>query len=506
MTEASVRQAGIEAPLMIMRGDGGVMDVVEMRKRPILTMLSGPSATVAGALMYLRVSDGVFFEVGGTSTNIGVIRNGRPTIKSAEVGGHRTYVNSLDIRVLGVAGGSMVRVKGKEIVDVGPRSAHIAGLPYAAFATTEEMAHPELIFVQPKPEDPDDYVAVKTQSGTLYAITTTCAANALGLAKPEWYSHGNPEAARIAIGLLAQHLGASVEDAARRVLDVATDKIIPVIADLIAEYGLDRDQVILVGGGGGAAALIPHTANRMQLDLRIPENAEVMSSIGVALAMVRDVVERVVVNATPEDIAAIKQEARQSVMKGGANPESIEVFVEVNPQTSRVRATAIGSMEMRSQDMVSNPDAAECRAIAAKSMSLPAEQVEQVAASALCTVFQGTVEERKFRFFKKVRHPIRVLDRQGFVKVQRSDGSVFQFTGATAAGGLKQSWEKLTIYNGDSIIFPDLFLIVGSHVMDLSGVQSVDHALGLVGTDLAGVKPDEPIVVLGTRGARGLSG
>jgi hypothetical protein len=121
-------------------------------------------------------------------------------------------------------------------------------------------------------------------------------------------------------------------------------------------------------------------------------------------------------------------------------------------------------------------------------------------------VFQGTVEERKFRFFKTVRHPIRVLDRQGFVKVQRSDGSVFQLAGATAAEGLKQGWEKLTIYNGDSIIFPDLFLIVGSHVMDLSGVQSVDHALGLVGTDLAGVKPDEPIVVLGTRGARGLSG
>ncbi len=504
MTEESVAKAGIEAPVMIMRGDGGVMDTKEMRKRPILTMLSGPSATVAGALMYLRVSDGVFFEVGGTSTNIGVIRNGRPTIRFAEVGGHRTYVNSVDIRVVGIAGGSMVRCNGKEIVDVGPRSAHIAGFPYAAFARPEDIIDPQLVFFQPKSGDPSDYVAVRVKSGKTYAITNTCAANALAIVKPEHYSYGSTEAARRAIEPLAEKLGITVEEAARRILDKATDKIIPVIQALVAEYELDRDQVVLVGGGGGAAALIPHTAQRLSLDYRISQNAEVISSIGVALAMVRDVVERVMISPSPEDIAAVKQEAREGAMRAGANPDSIELIVEINPQTNRVRCTAVGATELRTQDRSHTISIEEGRTLAARSMNLPLEKVDLSATTGLVNIYQGLVEERRLWLFTGRRHPVRVLDSQGFIKVQRSDGSVYQLSGGNALEGLKQAWEKLTIYNGDSIIIPNLFLIVGSHIVDFSGLPSVDHALGLASSELEGVKPDEPVVIVGSRGARGL--
>jgi len=305
MTEASVREAGIRAPLMIMRGDGGVMDIQEMRRRPAMTMLSGPAASVAGALMHLRITDGIYFEVGGTSTNIGVIRNGRPTVKYARVGGHETYVSSLDVRVLGIAGGSMVRVSDGKIVDVGPRSAHIAGLPYSAFAAPAVFAGARVELFRPKSDDPDDYVAIRAADGTRYAFTTTCAANVLGYATPGLHAYGNPQSARLAMAPLAAMLGCPVEEAARRILERATDKAIPVVEQLIAEYGLDPHQAVLVGEGGGAGALIPFTAQRMGLSHTISQDAEVISSIGVALALVREVIERVIANPRPEDLEAI---------------------------------------------------------------------------------------------------------------------------------------------------------------------------------------------------------
>jgi N-methylhydantoinase A len=499
LTHGSVRAAGITSPLMIMRGDGGVMDLGEVQKRPILTMLSGPAASVAGALMYLRVSDGIFFEVGGTSTNIGVIRGGRPTIAFAEVGGHRTYINSLDVRVLGIAGGSMVRVAGDRIVDVGPRSAHIAGLPYAAFERADAIVDPAIEFFQPRAGDPEDYVAVRLADGRRLALTTTDAANVLGVVKPGDYACGNQEAARRAMAPLAVRLGVPVEEAARLILDAAVAKITPTIERLVEEYGLERDQMTLVGGGGGACALIPHAAATLGLDYRIATNAEVISSIGVALAMVRDSVERVIPNPRPEDLLAIRAEAREAAIRAGAHPGSVQVHLEVNAQTQRVRATAWGATEMRARDLRGAVGDDELRTIAAKSLRVAPEAARLAARTSGHSVFTTDVLERTLWVFRSTRHPVRVLDHGGFIKVQRADALVRATTPAAALDALRTAWAEATTYDGNGVIPPDAYLILGAQVVDLSGMLSLEHALPVASTELAGCAADEAVVVLAAR-------
>jgi N-methylhydantoinase A/oxoprolinase/acetone carboxylase beta subunit len=106
--EDAIRGVGVNAPLMIMKGDGGVTNMETFKTKPILTILSGPAASVAGALLYLKVTNGIFVEVGGTSTNICIIKNGKPEVRYVTIKDHPTCIRSMDFRILGVAGGIML--------------------------------------------------------------------------------------------------------------------------------------------------------------------------------------------------------------------------------------------------------------------------------------------------------------------------------------------------------------------------------------------------------------
>ena len=349
MTDASIKSAGIESPLMVMRCDGGVMTVDEVRNRPILTILSGPAAGVAGALMYEKLTDGLFFEVGGTSTDISCVKDGKVMIRYAEVGGHKTYLNSLDVRTVGIGGGSMVEIKNGKAVDMGPRSAHIAGLEYEVYTPAEKIVDPKLVAVRPMETDPE-YACIECANGVKVALTMAGAANLAGYVREEDYAFGNVEAARKAWKPLADNMGCSVEEAARKALAFAAAKNGKVARELMKDYGMDPQHTVFVGGGGGAATVVPHLAETMGHKFRIAQNAPVISTIGVALAMVRDMVERSVANPTDADIISVRREAEQKAIQNGAAPGTVEVSVEVDTQKNIIRAIAVGATELRSKD------------------------------------------------------------------------------------------------------------------------------------------------------------
>lgn len=489
-TEQSIRTAGVNVPLMIMRGDGGVMEINEMKKRPVLTMLSGPAASVMGSLMYLRASNGVYFEVGGTTTNIGVIKNGRPAIDYSIVGGHRTYISSLDVRVLGVAGGSMIRVNKGGVHDVGPRSAHIAGLDYAVFTPEEEIVNPQLELFSPKEGDPADYVAIKLASGKRITITNSCAANVLGLVKPTDFSYGNVNSAKKAMKPIADYLGVTVEEVAEQILKRAYEKIAPVIEDLAHKYKLEHDQISLVGVGGGATSLIGFCAKKMDIKYSVPENAEVISSIGVALAMVRDVVERVVPNPTPADIKSIKMEAINKAVESGAEPSSVEVHIEIDPQTSKLSAIALGSTEVKTTDLLKECTEEEARVLAAEDLRAEVGRVSLVGQTDNFYVYSAE---------DKGKAALRILDKKGFIKVQRNDGKVMMCNASSYRSIVSAMWEELSIFKADAILRPDYYICVGARVMDFNGSIDLDQILMLMDVEMQMVDNNDEVIVVGAR-------
>ncbi|MBI2705734.1 MAG: hypothetical protein HYX32_10665 [Actinobacteria bacterium] len=154
--EEGLASAGVHAPLLVMRGDGGATDMNGFRLHPARTLYSGPAATVAGALRFTEATEAVVVEIGGTSTNVAAIHDGQPALSYVRVASHATALRSIDVRVIGAAGGSMLRVRRGKVYGVGPRSAHIASLGYCSYAPTGTFTRDgcRVVEIAPRRGDP----------------------------------------------------------------------------------------------------------------------------------------------------------------------------------------------------------------------------------------------------------------------------------------------------------------------------------------------------------------
>jgi N-methylhydantoinase A/oxoprolinase/acetone carboxylase beta subunit len=114
---------GIDIPLMMVKGDGSLVGEAVARDRPIETLMSGPAASIMGAQYLAHFDNAIVADMGGTTTDIAVITNGKPSYngEGALVGGWLTRVHAANILTVGLGGDSHIRVTRERKITVGPQ-------------------------------------------------------------------------------------------------------------------------------------------------------------------------------------------------------------------------------------------------------------------------------------------------------------------------------------------------------------------------------------------------
>jgi N-methylhydantoinase A len=461
-----LREAGIEVPLLVLRGDGGAMSLDAFRAAPSRTIGSGPAAGVAAALHQLRLTDGIILECGGTSSNVSVVKHGRTVLRDLRVMGRPTSIRSVDSWVVGAAGGSMARIGRRRIEEVGPRSAHVAGLPYACFADPADLAGAVADVISPREGDPEAYAIVRVPDGRTWALTATCAANALGIVEgEEHWSHGSSEAAKIAFAALGERMRRSGEDLARQLLDGAVDKIAEAAAEAAKAHGFGPDVPVVALGGSGTA-LAPSVAERLGRPLLRPAHPEVLSSIGAALSLVRAEIVRHC--SGPGATAELARDAERACVDAGAAPMTVTVHASFEARNGCLRAVATGAVALESGAAARDPlDEAGQRAVAATVTGGAAEDLRLLATTGYYRVFSDDGSSN-----------VAVVDGLGAVPVaERARRVVATEDREQLLAELREAVADGTTNLGVGSLLPRVCVVAGAHVVDLSDSRRAEDII-----------------------------
>lgn len=254
----SLQKEGVDAPVYILKADGGTMDLDTAKNKPVETILSGPAASFMGlSALFSENEDGVLLDIGGTTTDIFFLANGVPLFEplGISIGNHKTLIRSIYSVSIGLGGDSYVRVEDNEL-KIGPQR---MGRPIAFGG---------------------EYLTPTDAMITLGEITS-----------------GNKEKATLEIGRLAEKLNVSTKEAANKILDEMAILIKIKVNDLLSEINgkpvytikellgykvLDPKFINIIGGP--AKTLAPFLEEKFNIKVKYPKRYEVANAVGAALA------------------------------------------------------------------------------------------------------------------------------------------------------------------------------------------------------------------------------
>ncbi|GII92545.1 hydantoinase/oxoprolinase N-terminal domain-containing protein [Sinosporangium siamense] len=271
--EAAVASAGISATISLSQNDGTVMPLDRARTFPIFTIASGPTNSIRGAALLTGIDHGVVVDVGGTTSDVGMLHHGFPRESTVAMSfaGVRSNFRIPDVLSLALGGGTHIAEDGSA---VGPESV-------GHRITTE----------------------ARVFGGD--TLTFTDVAVAAGAAQV-----GDPAAVS---GLPA--------DTVRRALGIATERLVRAIDK--AKLTVADIPVILVGGGGPLLAALPDLG-----DVVIPDHAGVANAVGAAFAEAGGEVDRIYSlsgTTRAEVLESATAEAVARAVEAGADPEAVRI-------------------------------------------------------------------------------------------------------------------------------------------------------------------------------------
>ena len=263
--EARLADEGVPAPLYVMHSAGGAQSVAETRSRPVTAVLSGPAAGVTAAVRLVEDSghpDLVTLDMGGTSTDVAMLRRGVPPITTeSEVGGEPIRVPMLDISTVGAGGGSIAWCDDGGLLHVGPRSAGAEPGPVCYGRGG----------VEPTVTDANLVLGFLDGGSVLGGRIRLDRAGA--------------EAALAAFG---DAVGLSATEAALAVFELVNTNMLRAVRAVSVERGLDPRRFPLVAFGGAgpvhAAALGRELGSPTVL---VPEDPATFSALGLLVADLR---------------------------------------------------------------------------------------------------------------------------------------------------------------------------------------------------------------------------
>jgi N-methylhydantoinase A len=266
-------KAGVPGELAILRSDGGLSAAEKAIDSPVTMLLSGPAGGVTGAVWVAEqcgYRDLITFDMGGTSTDVGLVQDLSPRIgRETSVGDLTVRASSVDVRTVGAGGGSIAHVPElTKALRVGPQSAGAEPGPVAYGKGGTEPT-------------------VTDANVVLGYLPPALAGGEVAL---------DADAARAAVGKVAEALGLeSPEAAAGGIVDIVNENMLGGIRLVSVQQGFDPRDFALVAFGG-AGPLHANALGRLTgaWPVIIPPSPGVLSALGDATTSLRDEAARTV--------------------------------------------------------------------------------------------------------------------------------------------------------------------------------------------------------------------